>query len=208
MTNSILRTAIGSSDSYKQLRTRIDVPFGLATTTEGSVSSTFSIEGRIFYDTTTQTIKLRTASGWTSIGSGGGGGVSGSGTTPNIAVWVNSTTLGNPASVSSNSIDVPTAGGSAFQFLKSGARDGIFHLPFAGPSGPIEGDVYHATSDGHLYYKNFSNLVRLDFDTNATGASGAATLGQVGGSGPTTTTQNIWLKTQVGGVTYWVPAWV
>ena len=48
----------------------------------------------------------------------------------------------------------------------------------------------------------------VDFQTNdATAAGGAATLGQIGGSGPTATAQATWLRVEIGGVTHWLPAW-
>jgi hypothetical protein len=42
----------------------------------------------------------------------------------------------------------------------------------------------------------------------ATGAGGAATLGQVGGSGPATNAQNTWMRVlDSSGAAFWVPAW-
>jgi hypothetical protein len=47
-----------------------------------------------------------------------------------------------------------------------------------------------------------------DFQTNqALGGGALATLGNVGGSGPTAAAQAQWLEIEIGGVIHWVPAW-
>lgn len=47
-----------------------------------------------------------------------------------------------------------------------------------------------------------------DFQTNqALGGGAAATLGTIGGSGPTAAAQAQWLEIEIGGVVHWVPAW-
>jgi hypothetical protein len=47
-----------------------------------------------------------------------------------------------------------------------------------------------------------------DFQTNqALGGGAGATLGTIGGSGPTGAGQAQWLEIEIGGVTHWVPAW-
>lgn len=49
---------------------------------------------------------------------------------------------------------------------------------------------------------------RCDFQTNqALGGGAAATLGTIGGSGPTAAAQAQWLEIEIGGVVHWVPAW-
>lgn len=49
---------------------------------------------------------------------------------------------------------------------------------------------------------------RCDFYTNqALGGGAAATLGTIGGSGPTAAAQAQWLEIEIGGVIHWVPAW-
>lgn len=39
------------------------------------------------------------------------------------------------------------------------------------------------------------------------GGGVAATLGTIGGSGPTAAGQALWIECEVGGVTHWIPAW-
>lgn len=49
---------------------------------------------------------------------------------------------------------------------------------------------------------------RVDINNGiALGAGGAATLGNVGGSGPTATAQAQWVEIDIGGVPHWIPAW-
>jgi hypothetical protein len=49
---------------------------------------------------------------------------------------------------------------------------------------------------------------RCDFQTNqALGGGAPATLGTIGGSGPTGAAQAQWLEIEIGGVIHWVPAW-
>ncbi len=42
---------------------------------------------------------------------------------------------------------------------------------------------------------------------DALGGGGGATLGAVGGSGPTATAQATWIRVEVAGTTHWIPAW-
>lgn len=49
---------------------------------------------------------------------------------------------------------------------------------------------------------------RVDFQTNqALGGGAAATLGTIGGAGPTAAAQAQWLEIEIGGVIHWVPVW-
>jgi len=49
---------------------------------------------------------------------------------------------------------------------------------------------------------------RCDFQTNqALGGGAAATLGTIGGAGPTAAAQAQWLEIEIGGVVHWIPAW-
>ena len=47
---------------------------------------------------------------------------------------------------------------------------------------------------------------RTTWATLLTGGA-AATLGTIGGSGPTAAAQAQWLQIEIGGVTHWLPAW-
>lgn len=61
-------------------------------------------------------------------------------------------------------------------------------------------------------------IINLAMDVNAViytaqagialGGGAAATLGTIGGSGPTTAAQNKWLKQVHKGVTYFIPLWI
>jgi hypothetical protein len=71
-------------------------------------------------------------------------------------------------------------------------------------------------SGGTLNYafrqSNASALSRFDglLDINrpiALGGGAAATLGTIGGSGPTAAAQAQWIQVQVNGVNHWIPAW-
>jgi hypothetical protein len=43
--------------------------------------------------------------------------------------------------------------------------------------------------------------------SDALGGGAAATLGTIGGTGPTAAGQALWIECEVGGVTHWIPAW-
>ena len=71
-------------------------------------------------------------------------------------------------------------------------------------------------SGGTLNYafrqSNASALARFDgrLDINrgiALGAGAVATLGQIGGSGPTVAAQAQWCEIDIGGVAHWIPVW-
>lgn len=49
----------------------------------------------------------------------------------------------------------------------------------------------------------------VDFGlSDALGGGATATLGTIGGTGPTAAAQSKWLEIKIGGTTHWVPAWV
>jgi hypothetical protein len=49
----------------------------------------------------------------------------------------------------------------------------------------------------------------VDFGlSDALGGGASATLGTIGGSGPATAGQALWLEVKIGGTTHWIPAWV
>jgi len=50
--------------------------------------------------------------------------------------------------------------------------------------------------------------IRADVTTAALGGGAAATLGTIGGSGPTVAGQNQWAKINISGTDYWLPVWV
>lgn len=52
------------------------------------------------------------------------------------------------------------------------------------------------------------NITRLMHINRALGGGAAATLGTIGGAGPTAAAQNSWMEYQVNGTTYWIPVWV
>lgn len=53
-----------------------------------------------------------------------------------------------------------------------------------------------------------SGLLLTSLATDALGGGAAATLGTIGGTGPTVAAQNSWGKLSYNGVTYWVPLWL
>lgn len=54
------------------------------------------------------------------------------------------------------------------------------------------------------------NAQRVDYRTGsvALGGGASATLGTIGGSGPTTAGQSKWLEVKIAGTTHWIPAWL
>ena len=49
---------------------------------------------------------------------------------------------------------------------------------------------------------------RIDLPLNALGGGAGATLGTIGGTGPTVAGQNTWAQINISGTTYWLPVWV
>lgn len=85
-----------------------------------------------------------------------------------------------------------------------------------GQGGASAPDIYlQRASSTLLELKNAANsaylglrLGTLQVDDNAAlGGGSSATLGTIGGSGPTTAAQAQWIKITVDGVDHWVPAW-
>ncbi len=62
---------------------------------------------------------------------------------------------------------------------------------------------------GSVTQFNVRNNGLVDYTTpDALGAGGAATLGLIGGTGPTVAAQNQWLKIKINGTDHWLPVWV
>ncbi len=56
---------------------------------------------------------------------------------------------------------------------------------------------------------NMTGSALLNFSTaDALGGGAAATLGTIGGTGPTAAAQSTWIRVERGGTTHWIPAWV
>jgi hypothetical protein len=52
-----------------------------------------------------------------------------------------------------------------------------------------------------------SGVIDIHYPTTALGGGSSATLGTIGGSGPTTAAQNSWVSVLVNGVAGWLPLW-
>ena len=70
---------------------------------------------------------------------------------------------------------------------------------------------FYTTPDGSdvpTLALTMNNAQHCDFQTNqALGGGAPATLGTIGGAGPTAAAQAQWLEIEIGGVVHWVPAW-
>lgn len=107
-------------------------------------------------------------------------------------------------------VQLGTAGGHN-NFLRILDRTGD-PTPAAGA-----GDVYTKNvTVTELFYQNDTGGVmqltdqgRVNFDTSdALGGGAAATLGTIGGTGPTTAAQSTWVEVTLGGVVGWLALWV
>ena len=66
----------------------------------------------------------------------------------------------------------------------------------------------HQTNDLPMWtVGTVDHEIMLGNGTDAMGGGSAATLGTIGGSGPTAAGQNTWIEIHIGTSTYWVPAW-
>ena len=65
------------------------------------------------------------------------------------------------------------------------------------------GGVATAGFDAHIHGE-----IRADVTTDALGGGAAATLGTIGGTGPTVAGQNLWARININGTPYWIPVWI
>lgn len=72
-------------------------------------------------------------------------------------------------------------------------------------SGPPTADTCTVTAAYSVWVD--SGYIRYDQTAAEDGSSGACTLGQYGGNGPTAAAQALWMKINLGGTVHWIPAW-
>lgn len=69
------------------------------------------------------------------------------------------------------------------------------------------GGTFDITSDGGIVMTPGPNLLDYNVAADALGGGAAATLGTIGGAGPTVAGQNSWMRLQVAGAVRWIPIW-
>ena len=142
----------------------------------------------------------------------------------NIYVQPNVTTgaavIGAQGSDANVGVDIYSKGVGAYRFVRNGAAisfliqdaaSSVNYLQAGASAAGVQPSLSSAGTDTniHIYLTpKGTGVVGFNYAATALGGGAAATLGTIGGTGPTVAGQTEWVKIVVNGNTRWFPVWL